>query len=98
MKIYLVQTIDIWNNTELIGFYTDLKAATKDIKELHSEIEGIEELELREYAGTTGPQFNTEIYETDYLKIFGYIIYLEDLEFAIEQLKKGEKQNGKKSK
>ena len=82
-RVYLVETVDEWNNHTFVGFFTDLKEATKEVKKIHCDYKGIEELELKEYASTFGWQFNTELeYNEDtgeWLSIFGYILGYDDL-------------------
>ena len=76
MKVYLVNTIDEWNN------------ATKDIKEAYNDFDGIEDLELVEYASTFGYCFDTELSNDDtgeFIRVFGYIL---DKNALIEEVKK----------
>ena len=88
MKVYLVNTIDERNNATLIGFYKNLKNATKDIKEAYNDFDGIEDLELVEYASTFGYCFDTELSNDDtgeFIRVFGYIL---DKNALIEEVKK----------
>ena len=74
-KLYMVQTIDMWQNVELIGLFTDLKTAEKIINE-SIDFTPEEPLDLVEYASTFSMIFDTSIEDADgedYLRIFGYI-------------------------
>lgn len=85
-KVYLVNTIDEWNNITLIGFFNDLAEATKEVKETHAELKGIDELELKEYASTFSMVFDTEVYDEDsgeYIRVFGYIL---DKGYLLEEI------------
>ena len=73
MKAYLVQTIDVWQNVELIGVFKDLKDAEKIIKENYT---AIEDWELKEYMSTFSMVFDQdiELEDDEYIRIFGYIL------------------------
>lgn len=90
-KLYIVQTEDEWNNTTLIGFFTDLKVAEKEIKESYKDFKYIDTLDLKEYPSTFEMQFNTDLeYDEEtgeYLRVFGYIISLDAAIKELQQLK-----------
>ena len=91
-KLYIVETEDEWNNTTLVGMFTDLNEAHVEITEMYKDLKYINTLELKEYASTFNMTFNTELeYDEDtgeYLRIFGYILDLDKVIDNLVELKK----------